>query len=267
MQSPTPRSLILRAAAILLLSVAWPVASRAQPLFDPAHVGEPGSGSHAELYMPATAGPVGAVIVLHGCDGVGPHHRGWSKLLQSWGYAALLVDSFRPRGKSNVCNRGREVPPRERAIDVFRAADYLRTLPTVRADRIGLVGFSHGGWTALHAVLRETMEAARGVPLAAAVAYYPGCDQPTSPLVTDTLILIGDADDWTPWQRCQRWRDTVQAGGREVRIKVYPGARHAFDSASQLHTYAGHLVGRDPAAAKDAEAEARAFLAGRLLAR
>ncbi len=52
-----------------------------------------------------------------------------------------------------------------------------------------------------------------------------------------------------------------------VRIKVCPGARHGFDSASELHAYAGHLVGRDPAAAKDAEAQTRAFLAERLMVR
>jgi dienelactone hydrolase len=264
-----PRASLSRilCTAVVLLPLVWPVASQAQPLFGAAHVGAPGSGSHAELYMPAAAGAGAAVIVLHGWDGVGPHYREWAKRLQSWGYAALLVDSFRPRGKVNVCNRGREVPPRERAADVFRATEYLRTLPALRGGRIGVIGFSHGGWTALHAVLRETVEAARGTPLQAAVAFYPGCEQPTSPLVTDTLILIGEADDWTPWQRCQRWRDTVQTAGRVARIKVYPGARHGFDSSNPLHTYAGHLVGRDPVAAKDAEAETPAFLAERLTER
>ncbi len=149
--------------AAVLLVVVWPAAAWAQPVFDARHVGKPDGGSHAELYMPAAAaaGPVPAVIAMHGCDGVGRHYRDWAGLLQSWGYAALLVDSFRPRGKSNVCNRGREVPPLERAFDAFRAAGYLRTLPAIRADRIGIIGFSHGGWSALHAVLRDTAEAAR----------------------------------------------------------------------------------------------------------
>jgi len=42
--------------------------------------------------------PRALVVVLHGCDGVGRHYREWALELASWGYVALLVDSFRPRG-------------------------------------------------------------------------------------------------------------------------------------------------------------------------
>jgi len=44
-----------------------------------------------------------------------------------------------------------------RAYDADVAADHLRGLPHVRADRIGVVGFSHGGMTALRAVQRRTL--------------------------------------------------------------------------------------------------------------
>jgi dienelactone hydrolase len=67
-------------------------------------------------------------------------------------------------------------------------------------------------------------------PFAAAVAFYPGCDPPTAPLETDTLILIGEADDWTPAQRCERWVDLVQRTGHIVQLKSYPGALHSFDA-------------------------------------
>ena|SRR6516164_7139608 len=96
------------------------------------------------------------------------------------------------------------------------------------------------------------------------VAYYPGCDPPTSALETDTLILIGDADDWTPVARCARWRDTVQANGPILRMKVYPGALHSFDAPSPPHSFAGHYIGQDPAAMADSFAEARAFFSERL---
>ncbi|HEX2889194.1 dienelactone hydrolase family protein [Vineibacter terrae] len=254
-------------AAMMLLCLLQALPAGAQPVFDAAHVGQPGSGNHAELFMPAAAAPVPALVVLHGCDGVGPHYRGWAKALQGWGYAALVIDSFRTRGQVNVCNHGRDVPPQDRAQDALRAAAYLRSLPAVRADRIGVIGFSHGGWSALYAALEDALPASRSRAFDAAVAFYPACDQPTARLVTDTLILIGDADDWTPWRRCQRWRDTVQSDVHSARIKVYPGARHGFDSTMDLHRYAGHLVGRNGAAAQDAEILTRAFLAERLSAR
>ncbi len=258
------------AAVLLLMAMLWPVltsgAAQTQPVFDADHVGGPNSGRDAELWMPDTTGPVPAIVVLHGCDGMRQHYRDWARLLQSWGYAALLVDSFGPRGQSNVCNHGGLIPPSERSKDASRAADYLRSLPGIRSDRIGVIGFSHGGWTVLNLVLQQKLMAAGGTPFAAAVAYYPGCEHPGSPLITDTLILIGDSDDWTPVENCVHWRDTAQANGHALDMKIYPGARHAFDAAAPMHRYLGHLLGRDDAAATDAEAMTREFFAQRLMA-
>jgi dienelactone hydrolase len=154
-----------------------------------------------------------------------------------------------------------DIPPTLQAVDGFAAADYLRSLPNVRGDRIGVVGFSHGGW----AVLKAVLESPGYRPFAAAVAFYPGCDPPGAPLVTDTLILIGDADDWTPARRCLRWREMAHTNGHALPLTVYPGALHSFDSATPPHMYAGHLIGRDPAAAEDAFARTREFLAERLM--
>jgi dienelactone hydrolase len=251
----------------LLLVLSACVASRQLTTgvpFDAGTVGGPSSNAHAELFVPEGAGPFPAMVILHGCDGVGPHYRDWARQLNAWGYVAMVVDSFRPRGLSNVCNHGMLVPPLVQAQDAFAAADYLRARPDVRADRIGVIGFSHGGWAVLKAVLADTVRGDHATPFVAAVAFYPGCDPPGSPLATDTLILIGDADDWTPVERCVRWRDRVQRAGHDLEMKIYPGALHAFDAQTWPHMYAGHYVGRDPAAAVDALALSRDFLSQRL---
>jgi dienelactone hydrolase len=151
-----------------------------------------------------------------------------------------------------------------RARDAFDGAAYLRSRPELRNARIGLIGFSHGGWSVLKAVLAGVARRPDEPPFAAAVAYYPGCERPETPLETDTLILIGDADDWTPPGRCERWRNDVQTGGHSVRMKVYPRALHAFDGEAPPHYFAGHYIGREPAAADDSIAETRAFFAARL---
>jgi dienelactone hydrolase len=232
---------------------------------DETTVGGPGSGARAELFMPANAAPTAAVVVLHGCNGVGPHDRVWAGQLARWGYAALLVDSFRPRGFTEVCNHGQLVPPEAQARDAFDAAVYLRTRPDIQAQRIGVIGFSHGGWAVLKAVLADVVLRADETPFAAAVALYPGCDPPGgAALETDTLILIGDNDDWTPVARCERWRDQVAPNGHNLQMKVYSGARHVFDALAMPHYFAGHYVGREPAAAVDARVETRNFFAARL---
>lgn len=255
-------------AALLcgLLLSALAIPAKAQG-FDPAKVGPPLSGSAAELYLPNGTAPRGAVVVLHGCNGLGRHEREWGFRLAQWGFAALLIDSFRPRGYTEVCNRGRLVPPETQARDAFDGAAYLRAAPQIRAERVGVIGFSHGGWAVLKAVLAGVVRRAGEPPFAAAVAFYPGCDPPGSALETDTLILIGDADDWTPAARCARWRDTVETNGHTLRMKVYSGARHAFDAPSAPHYFAGHYIGQDPTALADSLAETRAFLSAHLVAR
>ena len=235
--------------------------------FDPAKVGGPGSGAPAELYLPAAMPPAAAVVVLHGCDGIEPHYRQWARRLADWGYAALLIDSFRPRGFSEVCNHGQLVPAEAQARDAFDGAAYLRSAPAVRAQRVGVIGFSHGGWAVLKAVLAGLVRRPDEPPFAAAVAYYPGCDPrdpPAHPLETDTLILIGDADDWTPVARCTNWRGAVRTDGHTLQMIVYPGARHGFDAPMGLHYYAGHYVGQDPAALAASLTEVRGFFAERL---
>ena len=161
------------ALLIVLCSAANGAAARG---FDPAKVGGPTSGAAAELYLPAGAAPVGAVVVLHGCDGIEPHYRQWAQRLADWGYAALLIDSFGPRGFQEVCNRGLLVPPEAQARDAFDGAAYLRAAPQVHAQRVGVIGFSHGGWAVLKAVLAGLVRRPNEPAFAAAVAFYPGCE-------------------------------------------------------------------------------------------
>jgi dienelactone hydrolase len=128
-----------------------------QPLtFEPRVVSGPASDAPAELSAPTGAGPFPAIVVLHGCDALGRHVRIWARQLVDWGYVAIVVDSFRPRGMTTVCNHGMLVPPELQAMDAFNAANFLRGLPNVASDRIGVIGFSHGGWAVLKAVLADT---------------------------------------------------------------------------------------------------------------
>ena len=50
------------------------------------------------IILPQGNPPYPAVVVLHGCNGISSSTRIWARRLASWGYAALIVDSFTPRG-------------------------------------------------------------------------------------------------------------------------------------------------------------------------
>jgi len=79
-------------------------------------------------------------------------------------------------------------------------------------------------------------------------------------------VLIGEADDWTPAERCREMIKQARRDGAVIALTVYPGAYHAFDVA-QLKPgmrVLGHWVEYDEAAARDAAQKLRAFLAANL---
>ena len=174
-----------------------------------------------DLTMPRGNGPFPAVIFLHGCSGLEPAGRR-ERLLEyaSWyadrGYAGLVLDSFASRGVSTVCLGG-EPGPLTRALDAYRALEYLAGLGSIDSRRVVLQGHSHGGAAVLTALDRLIAETA-GTPLrfAAGVAYYPICGHPSSEFYAPVLILIGEKDDWTPAADCEQLhaRQQAQAPGR-----------------------------------------------------
>jgi dienelactone hydrolase len=265
-----PLLLLTVVCAVAAFSQAAMAADSAPLTFDATKIGKPNSGAQAELWRPAGAGPFPAVVVLHACGGVDDNARSWAGRLMGWGYVALLVDSFRPRNVRSTCYGGGVPTPTQRAQDAFNAATYLRTLPDILPDRIGVIGFSHGGSTVLETVRERSVPVDRGGrAFAAAVAYYPGCNPnpPYSTPATDLLILIGKNDDWTPAAACEKAVAAKVSMPHAPQIKVYPGAVHVFDGAGVPHLVKDHMIGSDAEAAADSFAMTEAFLGARLKSR
>ena len=91
------------------------------------------------------------------------------------------------------------------------------------------------------------------------------CSRQAAPLATDVLILIGEADDWTPAQRClDLLQQYEKIDGRRPVVKVYPQATHAFEVRASDRLDFGHPEKFHPAAAADSFASTRQFLDQRL---
>jgi dienelactone hydrolase len=150
------------------------------------------------LFRPNGPGPHPAVVMLHGragpysslargaysADTLSKRHKFWGELWASKGYAALLVDSFGPRGywkgfpKNSYEDRPSEVSEQTtRPLDAYGALAYLRGREDVVRDRIGLQGWSNGAMTALVTMSSRARASRRRVlraPLGIAVLKRPG---------------------------------------------------------------------------------------------
>lgn len=215
-------------------------------------------GSHSDR-----AGPYPAVVVLHGCGGISSHSADIADRIGSWGYVALTVDSLGPRDIASHCGGGWFL---EQAFDAYAALRYLSQLEFVDPARVAVLGQSMGGAAALDAVDRDLVAQYFEEHFRAAIAYYPVCAIPAASMTAPTLVLIGEADDWTPAERCRDMVKHARPDGATVVLTVYPGAYHAFDVAEFKPGVRslGHWLEYDEPAARDAEQKVRAFLAANL---
>ena len=191
----------------------------------------------------------------------------------------IASHALTPRGEQELCTQRtgtRRVTQAQRRLDALAALRWLAQRPGVDAQRLGLVGWSNGGSTVLAAVnTRHPAVAAAGLAPAFAVAFYPGCEaelQRGFQTSTAVLLLVGEADDWTPAAPCQHLARA--AAGSVPVVESYPGAHHGFDSDAPVRLRKdvpngvkpgqGVHVGDNPAAREASRQRLLAFLAQHL---
>lgn len=224
---------MLRLAAVLLACGTAAASADVRQVHFPSAVAKDAKAQmlEGELHIPEGEGRRGAVVILSGCYGVEELHRIWARDFAKAGYAALVVDSLKPRGVKEVCTDPWKVDVLARAGDAYGAKRYLASLAGIDGDKIALAGWSHGGWTLLHAIYPRQKAVSDLIksdgPFAAAIALYPHCDVSEN-FEVPLLVMIGDADDWTPKNMCDETLPKAKAKP-PVEYIVYPGATHSFD--------------------------------------
>ena len=194
---------------------------------------------------PTAAGAAPAVLLLHGCGGMlnpqgqpSAKTREYAALLHAQGWHVLALDSFTTRGEKELCTQRigtRKITQTERRRDALGALQWLAAQGRVDAGRLALLGWSNGGSTVLAATnLQHAEVRSASVKPRFAAAFYPGCEADARRgyrPVSDTLLLVGLADDWTAAEPCQR---LAQDGPPSVKVLAYEGAYHGFDGSAPL---------------------------------
>jgi dienelactone hydrolase len=216
----------------------------------------------AILDRPALAEPAPAVVMLHGCSGLGSakgpfaFYRDWRDFLAGKGYVTLMVDSAASRGFGQTCTIAvKDETQRmwaERPSDAYAALAFLQSQPFVIPDKIALIGWSQGGGVVLETIPTHSLGRPNPSPahdFAAAIAFYPGlCSDklqaahlgaPPESWTTSIplLVLQGELDNWTPAKPCEAFLRGAQARDAPVTFQIYPGAYHSFDARDMpIHT-------------------------------
>jgi dienelactone hydrolase len=222
------------------------------------------------------------VIALHGCGGLyaasgvrkgllNARHQAMGEMLAGEGYHVVFPDSLTARGERSICVQKigtRSITQQQRRVDALGALAWVRQQPWADAQKVAVLGWSHGGSAVLAATdaTHAQVQASNLAPFKVALAFYPGCtDSVRSGYQPNTALtfFLGADDDWTPPAPCIALAQQLQAQqtgpAQAVELNVYAGAVHDFDNPlpgvrerpeipSRLFPGKGVKAGQNPAA-------------------
>ncbi|MGH7846485.1 MAG: dienelactone hydrolase family protein [Candidatus Binatia bacterium] len=215
------------------------------PALSSREVQYPGKQGQISGYLskPSAAGKYAAVIVIHENRGLNDHIRDVARRFAKEGFVALAPDYLSRHGgtaKVNPSGGGisglREmIPVSAVAEDTDSTMAYLRGLPEVRDDRIGLVGFCLGGEMTFGAATRV-----KG--LRAVVVYYGRSPNPidlVKEIEAPILAHYGEKDQGVN-KTIAPAEEAMKKYNKSYTYKIYPGAQHAFnnDTGDRYHAEA-----------------------------
>lgn len=195
------------------------------------------------LATPASGkGP--AVVVIQEWWGLVPHIEDLVERFAREGFLAVAPDLYHGRTTKSPDEAGKmlmELDAQRAEREIAGAGAYLLQRPECASKTFGVVGFCMGGALAQYA-------ATANEKVGAAVSFYGGFKQVPldwKQLHAPLLLIYGENDRGVPPEHGRKLEQELKALGKQVELKIYPNADHAFfnDTRKEVH---------DPEAAKDA---------------
>jgi len=205
------------------------------------------------LALPDGTGKHPAIIVIHEWWGLNDWVKERAQKYAGQGYVALAVDLYRGKtgttpDEAHILMRG--LPDDRGLRDLEAAFAYLASRKDVDPSKIGSIGWCMGGgWS---------IKLAEDQPKLAAFAVNYGS------LPTDTAIIakiqgpmlgnFGAEDKGIPPESVHAFETAMKAAGKNVDIKIYDGAGHAYQNPNNKD-------GFRPEATSDSEKRIEGFFA------
>lgn len=195
----------------------------------------------ADLFRSTREGRLPAAVIVNSSGGVTAHTElFYARLLASHGMAALVVDSFTPRGIRNTVADQSQLWAVQSAADAAAGFRWLSSQPWVDPARIIVLGMSKGGIAALTTAVEadRRLFGITDIRFAAHVSIAPACgfqNQDARTTGAPIFFMLSELDDYTPIQPCLELAERIRAAAnKSVRLAVYPGAYHAMESAGGI---------------------------------
>ena len=195
----------------------------------------------AKMFLPDSADPLPAVMMVPGSLGVGPNHEAHAETLVGEGFAVCVLDPFGPRAVASTIANQTAYSFAASAFDVLATLKVLQARPEIDPSRIAAQGHSRGGAAVTIAACRSFADPIVGADagLAAAYAVYPWCGhQFLNPSIGSTRYraIIGERDEWCSVQEVQAQTQAIRLTGGDASIRVVANAHHSFDRLEEVHT-------------------------------
>ena len=198
------------------------------------------------LSRPKIGSKFGAVIVIHENRGLVEHIKDVARRFAKEGFAALAPDLLSRAGGTDQFKSPEEAIAAIGKLtkagveeDLQSAVDYLKKQNFVNG-RIGVVGFCWGGGQSLNF-------ATKCKDLSGAIVYYGRNPDPLDLVQNIPCPVLGNygEDDPNIMPGVEPLKQALGKYGKKFDMKVYPGAKHAFNNNTNADRY-------HPDAAKDA---------------
>ncbi|MBD2035088.1 dienelactone hydrolase family protein [Leptolyngbya sp. FACHB-321] len=196
----------------------------------------------AHLAQPIGSGTYPGIVVIQEIWGVNSHIRSVTERLAQEGYVAIApaifqrsAPGFEGNYDADSTTLGRQYKEATKAdellSDVQATIAYLQTLPAVKGNAIGAIGFCFGGHVVYLAATLPAIKATASFYGAGIATMTPGGGKPTltrTPEIKGTLYaFFGTTDPLIPVEQIEQVEDALKAHQIDHRFFRYPSG-HGF---------------------------------------